>query len=231
MYRPSQASTRSDPVRAHERPELLVVCAILGIVGTLAPVVLMVVASVFAEHDMIADTISDLGRGPHKWIMDLGFYLSAAGLLALSIGAAHAHIGRTGWSLGIFTLAFIALTVVLLGLWDEIHTAPSDPEALTVHTRLTYVLGPLYLIGPLLMATAIGRVSRGLSLSFVAASILWAVFITAFKLASDGVDGAMEKLAFAATMLWTLPLALVLLGRGLHATGRALRPAHDARDA
>lgn len=220
---PSAGFTKDDrqPAATHpvqERPELLLVCAVIGIVGIFAPILLMGVANLFATHDLIADTISDLARGPHKWIMDLGFYLSAAGLLALSIAAAHAHIGRVGWSTGIFVLALIALVIVLLGLWDRLNTAPSDPERMTTHTRLTFALGPLYLAGPLLMARGMARVSRRSAWAFVAAAGLWAVLIAAYQLAPDSYDGLLEKAAFAATTLWTAPLAWMFLRRARRAT-------------
>ena len=68
---------------AGERPELLVFCGLVGLVGCIAPIGAMVWATVVKKHGFVADTISDLARGPHKWIMDGGFYLGAAGLLAL----------------------------------------------------------------------------------------------------------------------------------------------------
>lgn len=130
------AQSRRHPA---QRPELLIVCAIVGLIGAVAPTVLNVVASVVAEHDFVADTISDLGRGPHKWIMDTGFYINAAGLLGLAIASAHAHFGRTGWSVGILCLALAGLVTVLLGVWDKF----GGNGDMSVHTRLTFFLGPL----------------------------------------------------------------------------------------
>ncbi|WP_425093507.1 DUF998 domain-containing protein [Tropicimonas sp. S265A] len=194
-----------------ERPELLVVCGIAGLVGSIAPTIMNVIASTVAQHDFIADTISDLGRGPHKWIMDTGFYISAAGLLGLSIGAAHAHLGRAGWSLGIFVLALTALFTVLLGVWDKF----GNGDDLSVHTRLTFALGPLYLLGPIVMAKGIATVSKRMVPVFYASAVLWLVFATAFKLAPTAYDGILEKIAVLATMLWTVPLSWILIERGL----------------
>lgn len=198
------------------RPELLVLCGAVGIVGNLGPIAAMVLALPVAEHDFMADTISDLARGPHAWLMDTGFYLGAAGMLALAIGAAHYHIGRWAWSAGLFCLALLALVITLLGVWDDITP---EGAGMTVHTRLTFLLGPLYLAGPLLMAPAIARVDRGLAVAFAASAVLWIVFAAAFKLTGDGIDGLLEKIAVAATLVWTLPLAAVLLRRGLDHRG------------
>src|SRR6056297_1214102 len=102
-----------------ERPELLIFAGLTGLVGNVAPLLALIVASFVAQHDFVADTVSDLARGPNRYIMDSGFYIAAAGLLGLAIASAHAHLDRTLWSIGLFCLAFIALTVVLLGIWDE----------------------------------------------------------------------------------------------------------------
>jgi hypothetical protein len=213
---------------AAERPELLFLCGGLGLMGALAPLVTMALAVPVAEHDFVSDTVSDLGRGPHRVIMDTGFYLNAGGMLALAIGAAHLHLGRWFWSLGILCLALIALVVTLLGIWDEFNSNSSDP--LTVHTRLSFALGPLYLAGPLCMARGAMRLWPPAGVSFAAASALWAVFAVAFKLAPDGWDGLFEKAALAATWAWTVPLALILLRRGIvgaRAGTRSGRPAFD----
>ncbi|MGP1358889.1 DUF998 domain-containing protein [Roseicyclus sp.] len=202
----------SAPV-ASERPELLVLCGAAGLLGVLAPLAALPLALSHAAHDVLADTVSDLARGPHRVIMDTGFYLNAGGMLALAIGSAHLHLGRWFWSLGILCLALIALVVTLLGIWDEFNSNPDDP--LTVHTRLTYALGPLYLAGPLAMARGALRVRRSAGLSFGTAAVLWAVLAAAFKLAPDHLDGGFEKAALAATWFWTVPLALILLRRGI----------------
>ncbi|UMA65285.1 DUF998 domain-containing protein [Roseivivax marinus] len=201
-------------VVAHERPELLMFCAIAGLVGNVAPLVTITWGTLVTEHAFIADTISDLAKGDKKWIMDLGFYLNAGGLLGLAIASAHAHLGRAGWSVGIFCLAFLALVVTLLGLWDEFHTAGDNPPGMTVHTKLTFLLGPLYLAGPLAMARGAAGIGRSYPAFFLAAAAIWVVFATAFKLAPTDYDGILEKIAIGGTMLWTMPLSVFFLVRG-----------------
>ncbi|KUF11203.1 hypothetical protein AVJ23_09135 [Pseudoponticoccus marisrubri] len=198
----------------HERGGLLLACGALGCVGTLAPIVAMALALTTAEHDIIADTISDLGRGPHHEIMDTGFYMAACGLIGLAIGAAHAHLGRWAWSLGLFCLAALALIVTLLGIWDAFHDTLDGEKSMTVHTRLTFALGPLYLAGPLLMAQGAANMNGLYRRLFILSAGLWTVFAVAFKLAPDGYDGLLEKIAVTATLLWTLPLGWMLLRRG-----------------
>lgn len=204
-----------------ERPELLIFCAIVAVIGMIAPLATSVWATLITDHNTIADTISDLARGPNRAIMDTGFYLHAAGLLALAIAAAHAHLGKTGWSIGIFCIAFLALIVVLLGLWDEFHTAGDNPPGMTVHTKLTFFLGPLFLAGPLFMASGAARAAPIYHPLFIASAVLWAVFAAAFKLAPTGYDGILEKVAVVGSMVWTVPLSLLFLKRGLERMGEA----------
>ncbi len=201
------ANTTGDKARFKVQPALLALCGVAGLIGAVAPTFLNIVASVIAEHDFVADTISDLGRGPHKWIMDTGFYISAAGLIALALASAHAHVGQIGWSMGLFCLALTSLVTVMLGLWDKFGGSGD----MSVHTRLTFLLGPLYFLGPLLMAPALRHISRFTASLFVCSAILWLAFATAFKLAPDNVDGILEKTAVLATLLWTMPLSLLML--------------------
>jgi hypothetical protein len=196
------------------RPELLLVCGIVALLGNLAPILTMGIAAGIAEHDFVADTISDLGRGPHKWIMDTGFYMNSAAILALAIAAAHLHLGRSGWSLGIFALALLALLTTVLGLWDAFHTEEHDPPGMTVHTWLTFGLVPLYLAGPILMAPGAARLHGWMRPVFYGAAALWIVFAVAFKLVPTGIDGLMEKIAVAATYAWTLPMAWLFIEQG-----------------
>ena len=211
----------SADVVAHERPELLMACGAIGLIGSLIPLFTIVWADIaVGNHDFIADSISDLARGPERFIMDVGFYAAAAGLLALAIGCAHAHLGRTGWSLGILSLALAALVVVMLGLWDAFGST-AEGDGMSVHTQLSFALAPLYLVGPLLMATAAGHIDDRLRWSFIAAGVIWLVFAAAFKLTPTSVDGIFEKIAFAGTYLWTLPLGVILWRRG-HARSHRL---------
>ena len=197
----------------YHRPELLLACGVGGFLAMVAPLGAMCVAALVAQHDIVADTVSDLARGPHKWIMDTGFYVNAGGLLALAIAAAHLHLGRTGWSAGIFALAGLALVIVLLGIWDEFHEGWD--KDLTVHTKLSFALGPLYLAGPLFMARGIGRVSGRLSWVFVVSAALWLALSATYVMAPTGYDGLLEKAAIAATLLWTMPLAWVFARKGM----------------
>lgn len=186
---------------------------VMALIGHLAPVLAMAISIPIARHDVIADTISDLGRGPHKWIMDTGFYLYALGMAALAGAAAAVDPGGRRWRVGVICLALLAPLIVGIGLWDHFHTAGDNPPGRTVHTWLTLGLAPLYFIGPLAMARDAGRWRAWTRPAFFAAAGLWIVFAAAFKLQPTDIDGLLEKIAVAATYLWTLPLIALVLAR------------------
>ena len=198
--------TIDDFQRVNTSPGLLLFCGFLGIIGSLAPTVTLVWASLVTDHQFLADTISDLGRGDHRFIMDTGFYLNAGSLIALSIGTTILHPGTKRWSALILTFLALALVIVAIGLWDAFgRTAEGD--GLSVHTALTFLLGPLFIAGPVLSWTFFREFAPKTGYLFLASAGLWIVFATAFKLAPDWIDGGLEKIAVACTLLWTIPYA------------------------
>lgn len=204
-----------DPAVADERPELLILCGALGLIGPLAMTLgIVVVQTMSPGHDWVSDTISDLARDDTAWIMDPIFYLNAAAMLALAIGAAHLHVGRWDWSLGLFALAGIALVITLLGVWDEFYSAPGV-DKVSVHTRLATLLFPLFTIGPLAMARGIGRVGARHRTLFLASGLLWPITALVYFYGPAEYYGLTERIAGATTLLWVLPLGLWFLRRGL----------------
>lgn len=192
-------------------------CGIAGLLGNIAPTVMSVISATITDHRFIAETVSEMGRGELSWIMDVGFYLNAAGLLALSLGTSHAHLGERGWSLGVFALALLALVVTLIGVWDEFGATADAGSGMSVHTKLTFALAPLYLLGPILMAPGVCEDGEVYRWAFYISAAGWVIFATWFKLAPNGYDGLLEKIAILVTLLWTLPLSWILLRRGLAA--------------
>ncbi|MXQ07616.1 DUF998 domain-containing protein [Alphaproteobacteria bacterium GH1-50] len=200
---------------ADERPELLTFCGAFGILGALVMTFGVLIVQTFAPgHDPIEDTISDLARGDTAWIMDAIFYLNAASLLGLAIAAAHLHLGKWDWSLGIFVLALLALDIVLLGVWDTFYSTEGVDKT-SVHTRLATALYPLFLIGPLLMVRGISNAAGVLPRVFIAASILWGITALIYFFGPEAYYGITERIAGATTLIWVLPLSWVFLRRGL----------------
>ena len=198
---------------AGERPELLILCGALGIafpvLFTLGVLALQVV---IPNHDPVTDTISDLGRGPHAVWMDTLFYVNAAGHIALGLGAAHAHLGRWAWSAGSVVLTLLALDLVMLGIWDSFGRG--EGEEYSAHSQLAILLLPLYLIGPLSMAPGAARAGRAYWWLFVVSAGLWPAAALFYYFGPDPVDGLLERIAGATTLLWTIPLGWLFLARG-----------------
>jgi len=201
-------------VAPHERAEILIFFGLVGAIGCFAPILTTVWSAMVAEHDFVASTLSDLGRGPHKIIMDVGFYICACGLVSLAIAAAHVPMGGMGWSAGILCLATLALLVSMIGLFDQFKNEVEPGETYSVHTWISFGLGPLYLIGPLGMARGAARVSRIYSALFVLAAVIWIVFAGWYLMAPTAYDGIIEKTAIFGTLLWTTPLAYIFVDRG-----------------
>lgn len=220
MTETAEPHSEHHPVVARERHELLLVSGALGIIGGLAMTFgTLVMGLLSPDHDPVADTISDLARGDLHVVMDSIFYLNAAGLIALALGAAHAHLGKFWWSMGLIALTFTALVVVMLGLWDEFGET-AEGEGLSVHTRLSMVLWPLFLVGPLAMAEGAGRVRSVYKWLFIGGALSWAVAAPAFFFSPDAIDGLVERVAGAFTLLWTVPLGWLLFHRGREARNR-----------
>lgn len=210
---PKPAAAPSQPdLATRDAPALLALCGVLGALGVAAMLGCAVIAQLrMPEHRPIADTVSALARGSEGWIMDTGLYLHAAGLLALAIGAAHAHLGRTGWSFGLLILALLALATCMIGIFDFFHRRSVEMSDLSVHTYTTYVMYPLYVAGPAVMARGAGKVwppLRPVLLGCAAASL---VLGPVFYLAGDAWDGLAERLLMLPTLLWTAAVSGLLI--------------------
>jgi hypothetical membrane protein len=195
----------------HARAELLAVTGAAGLAGPLLFTIgILVLGQAIPGHDPVRHTISDLGRGPHAIWGDTLFYLNAGGMVALAIGAAHAHPGGRGWSAGVLCLALIAPVLVMLGLWDEFRHG-SEVRDYSVHTWVSTLLLPLFLVGPAAMIRgAGGRTGR----LFAAAAVLWPILALAYFFGPGDIRGLLERAAGLSTLLWTLPLGWLLLSRG-----------------
>lgn len=71
------------------------------------------------------------------------------------------------------------------------------------------------------MARGAANASSSTAIAFYASAVFWAGFAIAFKLSADAYDGLLEKCAVLATMLWTIPLALLMLRSGTAARSDA----------
>ncbi|MBM9594559.1 DUF998 domain-containing protein [Roseitranquillus sediminis] len=206
---------------ASEKSHLLVASGIIALLGAAALLIGVVVGSIFVpDHDWVAETISDLGAGPLEIIVDIALYGYAAGLISLSIGAAHAHLGDRWWSVGIFSLAIIAALVVMVGARNEY--GDSDRDGIVIHIYLVYLLGVLFALAPLSMAKGAGSVHLGYRRIFRLCGVAWAVAAPVFFFVPTSVDGVYERLLGMIALIWTCSLAWLILQRGRDAAVRGV---------
>ncbi len=203
-YRPG------DPLPEHAH--ILRGLAWIALAGPVIFSVAIVIADfVVPDHDWIADTISDLGAGRYEFIVDIGIYAYAASLIALSVAAAHAHLGGRGWTVGLFGLIATGLIVFLIGARNEY--GDGDEEGWVIHSYLVYALGVAFAVIPWSMAEGMAAIRPILGRAARAVTIVWVLMAPVFFFLPTGIDGLYERLLGAITFVFVGALAFALLGR------------------
>ncbi|MHA6347394.1 DUF998 domain-containing protein [Roseivivax sp. CAU 1761] len=209
---------RTVPDSTQERPYLLLVMAALGGLGCLSLILGTLVAqAIVPNHDWVADTISDLGAGRWEIVMDVALYGFAAGLFALALAAAHAHLGKIAWTAGVVQLALLGGLVIVVGARNEY--GDGDSGGVVIHIYLVYALGALFTAMPLCLAPGLRRDHARTARLLVLLAVAWAVLSPLFLLAPDHLDGLAERaLGLVACAM------LALLARAFWRRGRSADP-------
>jgi hypothetical membrane protein len=195
-----------------ERPPLLKGMAIVAIGGWIVFLACILVADHWVpDHDWVADTISDLGAGRYEMIVDVGIYAYSLSLIALAVGASHAHLGRLGWSAGIYGLILIGLIVFLVGARNEY--GDGDSEGPVIHTYLVYALGAGFAVVPWAMSAGAGAIRPAYATVLRAVTLVWVPAAPVFFLMPDGWDGLYERGLGLVTFVAVVVLALTLRDR------------------
>ena len=159
-------------------------------------------------HDFIADTVSDLAAGRYEIIQDVALYGFAASLLALSLAAAHLHNGRIRWSILTFSLALLAVCVVIIGARNEY--GDSDTGGVVIHIYLVYALGGLFFTAFLIGGLSGRRVASYLPPVSWACLALWTVGAPTFFFLPTGWDGLWERGLGVICAVWCVVFAVSL---------------------
>lgn len=214
-----------------ERPYFLITLALIGVMGCVAVIVGMFVAQAYVpDHDWVSDTISDLAAGKWEIVMDVALYGLAISLFAISLAAAHAHLGGIGWSLGILSFVILAALVVIIGARNEY--GDGDNEGVVIHIYLVYGIGALFAIGPVCMAGPVGAHHGWARRALIGLAAAWAVLCPVFLLAPTGIDGLLERALglIGCTIVCTLCAVFFLRGyHGLGALSRSGRLRHASK--
>lgn len=206
-----------------EQPYLLMTLAVVGILGCVVLVVGVFVAQALVpDYDWVADTISDLAAGEWEIVMDVSLYVFAAGLFAVSLAAAHAHLGRTGWSIGVFSFAFLAALVVIVGSRNEY--GDGDNEGVVIHIYLVYGIGALFALAPLCMARTIGARSAWAGRALIGLTVVWVILCPVFLLSPTWIDGVLERMLGVIACAIVLTVCVFFFQRG-NAARKQGRPA------
>lgn len=205
-----------------ERPYLLITLAVIGLVGCVAVISGMFVAQTLVPgHYWVSDTISDLAAGEWEMVMDIALYGFAASLFAVSLAAAHAHLGGIGWSIGVFSFAVLAVLVVVVGARNEYGDA--DNEGVVIHIYLVYGIGALFTLAPLSMASGMGEHHVWAKRTMIGLACVWAILCPIFLLAPTGIDGLLERTLGLIACAVVCTLSAVFFLRGIHRTNATLR--------
>ncbi|WP_371155034.1 DUF998 domain-containing protein [Jannaschia sp. 2305UL9-9] len=210
MQQPDLPATPDAPLAEH--PHLLWGLAMIGFAGPVIFSLSILIADfVVPHHDWIADTISDLGAGKYEFIVDIGIYAYSASLIALAVGAAHAHLGGRGWTTGIYGLILTGLIVFLVGARNEY--GDSDQDGVVIHVYLVWALGAAFAIIPWAMSAGAGAIAPILGRICKGVTILWVPLAPVFFFMPDGIDGIYERFLGLLTFAFVVAIAYALRGR------------------
>lgn len=203
-----------------ERPYLLVTLAVIGVIGCVAVIAGMFAAQVVVpDHYWVSDTISDLAAGEWESVMDIALYGFATSLFAVSLAAAHAHLGGVFWSIGILTFVILAALIIVLGARNEY--GDGDSEGVVIHIYLVYGIGALFTLAPLCMAGPVGVRHRWAGRTLIGLAVAWAILCPVFLLSPTSIDGLIERVLglIACAIVCTLCAVFFLRGiRGINAS-------------
>ena len=199
-----------DPLPEH--PHILRGLSWIALAGpVIFSVAILIADFVVPNHDWAADTISDLGAGRYELIVDVGIYAYAAALIALSVAAAHAHLGGRGWTVGLYGLILTGLIVFLVGARNEY--GDGDTGGPVIHVYLVYALGAAFAVIPWAMSQGAGAI-RSLHRTILrAVSVVWVLLAPVFFIMHDDWDGAYERLLGLITFVFVVTLALTFRAR------------------
>ncbi len=172
---------------------------------------------VVPDPDWIADTISDLGAGRFEFIVDIGIYAFAASLISIALLAAHIHLGRWPWSVGVVGFAALGLIVFLVGARNEY--GDNDTDGVVIHIYLVYALGFLFAALPLAMAHDRDRIGCGNANLLISLSALWTLSAPTFFFLPDSIDGLYERYLGLVAFAITITMASIFIRRA-HALQR-----------
>lgn len=206
-------SVEYERVDTRNRANFLIIAGWVSIIGCIALLAGTTIAPFFVpDYDWVRDTISDLAAGDSEMIMDVALYGFGSGILALALGAAHAHLGGLGWSAGTVGLACLTVLVIVIGARDEYGDA--DTGGIVIHTYLVYLLGLAYAVVAFGMADGASKEVAWARLALIGLGLLWVFASPIFFFLPTHIDGLYERGLGAIAVAINVVLAVVFISRG-----------------
>ncbi len=159
-------------------------------------------------YDPIAQTISELGAGPHAWLQDTGLTLFAVGVAALLVAFALAEAGsRNGWITRV-ALGALAVAITVIAL----RNAYGDNIAnqWEVHREMVILTGlavPAILWFAPKTFSADGRVAKASRI----VAIVWLIAAPLFFFMPEDINGIYERVLAGVMVASVLVAAISLL--------------------
>ena len=203
--------------KAQEMPAFLLTLGYVAIIGCAALCLSILIADqVVPDHDWIGDTISDLGAGRYEFIVDIGIYCFSASLIAVSLLAAHVHLGGWEWSVGTIGFAALGLIVFLVGARNEYGDADSD--GWVIHIYLVYGIGLLMAVSLACMVSGAKMAGAIYGQVLTAIAVIWTVSAPVFFFLPTTIDGIYERYLGLLAIAAIITLARLFIQRGKHST-------------
>lgn len=200
-------------------PRLFYFCGVVGILGCIVVVVANLVGvMVQPQEGLIADTISALAAGRYAFIMDIGLYAFAAGILAAAAGLRRLHWGHWSWTAGSWLLTLMAVLIVVIGAHGEY--GDGEPGGFVIHLPLVGVMALTFTASALLTAAGFYNHRRRWFWFNIVCAVLWVVGAAAFWFSPTWIDGLIERGVGMIMVVWLLAVSKLLIDRS---KGKATR--------
>lgn len=166
-------------------------------------------ALILERKSMLSTTISDLAAGEFAWVQDLALCLVGLSLVTTALIAW--LCGRKSWreAVGAPALAIAGVAIAGLALYDEY--GDGDTGGMVIHIELVGVAAFSFTLAQLALARFAGDIAGWLGWLSYATALIWVLGGAGTYLVPDQIQGAAERLAALAMLVWTLAVNVSLL--------------------
>lgn len=206
----SQGAVNTINSNLADPPRWLGWAGVFAIIGALAAIAADVTAiSLDPGRSFLATSVSATAVGDHSWFVDSAIYLTGAGIGTLALGFHFWNLDRGRYRFGIFCLAALALTVVLLAGWDAYN--PDQVPDFGFHMMLVYGLSALFPLAALTLARALSKISRFWGAFSISLALLWLVAGPVYAITPEDLEGLFQRIAFALMLFWVGGVGVLFL--------------------